>query len=215
MKKNFENEMERGRVLVYGVAENDDIKQRIAAIYNEERIAEGMALYEKAREASNKQKLEQIESSEASRQYNDAQSEIHNTLIKIRAAGRYFFKNEMELATLLRLNMEVPTTYAEWKTLAQDTLSAVKAHDVIATKMQLADITAESTDQMQTRLDELDTLKLKAEKKDGEAQQATVAKQESFDAFMAYCSDLRECLDLFYSGNERQKLEEVGIVVKR
>ena len=60
----------------------------------------------------------------------------------------------------------------------------------------------------------VDQLRLRAEKEDGEAQQASVTKQETFNELKAYCSDLCECLDLFYHGNERQKLEEVGIVVK-
>ncbi|MFT5749308.1 MAG: hypothetical protein ACI93S_000563 [Ancylomarina sp.] len=47
-----------------------------------------------------------------------------------------------------------------------------------------------------------------------EAQQATTQKQEYYVEFMAYCSDLRACLDLFYNGSERQKLEILGIVVK-
>jgi hypothetical protein len=78
----------------------------------------------------------------------------------------------------------------------------------------LANLTAEVIAAMQADLITVDDLKLKAEKEDGEAQQATTQKQEYYVEFMAYCSDLRACLDLFYEGSERQKLEVLGIVVK-
>ncbi|MPQ46707.1 hypothetical protein GCQ56_06740 [Marinifilum sp. N1E240] len=214
MKESYLKELEKGRLLVYGVSNDASIKERIALIYPEERIELGKTLYTKTKIAFEVQNTERIESSEATRVFNDSYTTIHDKLIHIRKVGRYFFKNDLELSTLLRLNREVPTAYPEWKALADDTVNAIITHEAIQEKLTLVALTPEVITALQGDLIAVDELKLNAEKEDGEAQQATTKKQEYYGEFMAYCSDLRACLDLFYEGNERQKLEVLGVIVK-
>ncbi|MCZ4695015.1 hypothetical protein [Ancylomarina euxinus] len=214
MKESYLRELEKGRLLVYGVSADESIKERIKLIYPAERIEVGKLLYTKSKTAFEVQDTERIESSQATRIFNDSYTMLHDKLIQIRKVGRYFFKNDLELTTLLRLNKDVPTAYPEWKALADDTVNAIITHEAIQEKLTLAALTPEVITAMQADLTMVDDLKLKAEKEDGEAQQATTQKQEYYVEFMAYCSDLRACLDLFYEGNERQKLEVLGIVVK-
>tara|TARA_R110001583_G_scaffold10417_8_gene47916 strand:- start:13565 stop:14209 length:645 start_codon:yes stop_codon:yes gene_type:complete len=214
MKESYLRELEKGRLLIFGVSADESIKERIKLIYPAERIEMGKSLYAKNKTASEGQDTERIESSQATRVFNDSYTTLHDKLIQIRKVGRYFFKNDIELTTLLRLNKEVPTAFPEWKALADDTVNAIISHEAIQEKLTLAALTPEVILAMQVDLTTVDELKLTAEKEDGEAQQATTHKQESYIEFMAYCSDLRACLDLFYEGNERQKLEVLGIVVK-
>lgn len=214
MKESYLKELEKGRLLVYGISNDASIKERIQLIYSEERIELGKSLYAKTKRAFEVQTTEKIESSHATKVFNDKYSNIHDQLIHIRKIGRYFFKNDIELATLLRLDVEVPIAYPEWKALVNDTVKAVVTHDVIQEKLSLANVTPKVIKALKAELLAIDDLKLTSEKEDGEAQQATTQKQEYYVEFMAYCSDLRACLDLFYEGNERQKLEVLGIVVK-
>lgn len=107
-----------------------------------------------------------------------------------------------------------PRNYAEWRDWAKATVEAIAGNTEIHEKFALGGLSAEKIGEIQARLVDLDHLRLNWEKEDGEAQQSTIVKQNAFDDFMAYCKDLRACLDLFYEGDERQKLEEVGIVVK-
>ncbi len=214
MKESYLKELEKGRLLVYGISADESIKERIKLIYPVERIEVGKTLYVKTKTGFDVQNTERIESSQATRVFNDSYTALHEQLIQVRKVGRYFFKNDIELTTLLRLNKEVPTAYPEWKALADDTVNAIITHAAIQEKLTLAALTPEVIAAMQAGLTSVDDLKLKAEKEDGEAQQATTQKQESYVEFMAYCSDLRGCLDLFYDGSERQKLEVLGIVVK-
>lgn len=214
MKESYLKELEKGRLLVYGISADESIKQRIQLIYSEERIELGKSLYIKTKTAFELQNTESVESSLATREFNGLYMMLRDKLIRIRKAGRYFFKNDLELTTLLRLNKEVPAAYPEWKALVDDAVNAIITHEAIQEKLTLATLTPEVITVLQADLAQLDELKLKAEKEDGEAQQATAQKQEYYVEFMAYCSDLRACLDLFYEGRERQKLEVLGIVVK-
>lgn len=214
MNKSYDNELEKGRILVFGVSENDEMRQRISALYSEERITKGINLYEATRYAFESKNIEYIESSNANRKFSETQTHIHDTLIHIRRAGRYLFSKEDELATLLRLNKSVPTLYSAWKTFAQETLGAILTHEAIQQKLSLVELGSEAIAELNSDILKIDDLKLRAEKEDGEAQMATQEKEERFREFMAYCADLRECLNLFYRGNERQKLEKVGVVVK-
>ena len=214
MKKGYEKDLETGRILVYGVASNQDILQRIGAIYTPERIEQGITLYQTTKVAFETQNKEKREATHATRRFNEVQNNIHEQLVKIRKAGRYFFKNNLELSEALALNKEIPTSFAGWKVLVQETVNAVLEHEFIQAQLVLTGITTAMITNLQQLLNQVDDLKLQAEKDDGEAQQSTIIKKDSYEAFMAYCSDLRSCLDLFYEGKERQKLEEVGIVVK-
>lgn len=214
MKESYLKELEKGRLLVYGVSNDATIKERIKLIYPEERIELGKTLYTNAKTSFEAQNTERIEANQANRSFNEFYDTLHGGLIQMRKVGRYFFKNDIELSTLLRLNKEVPTAYPEWRALAEDTVNAILTHTAIQEKLTLVNLTPEVNAAYLADLSKLDELKLKAEKEDGEAQQATVQKQENYSEFMTYCSDLRACLDLFYEGSERQKLEELGVVVK-
>ncbi len=214
MNKSYDNELERGRILVFGVSEDAEMKQRIAAFYSEERITEGINLYEATRYAFESKNIEYIESSNANRKFSEIQTRIHDSLIHIRRVGRYLFSKEDELATLLRLNKSVPTLYSAWRSFAQETVGAILAHEAIQQKLSLIELGPEVIAELNGDILSINDLKLRAEKEDGDAQMATQNKEEQFRAFMAYCADLRECLNLFYRGAERQKLEKVGVVVK-
>ena len=135
-------------------------------------------------------------------------------MLKIRKAGRYFFKNDAELSTLLRLNKEIPGNYANWKNLYQETVNTIVQHKAIQEKLTLVGLDSKEIGKTVKQLSKIDNLKIKAEKEDGEAQIATVQKNESHQKLMTYCSDLRACLDLFYEGSERQILEQIGILVR-
>lgn len=214
MSKSFQKSLEECRILIYGIYGNPSIKTKIAAIYTPERMEVGIQLHHACKAASENQSIEKIESTQAGRDYRETYDKIYERLLKIRKAGRYFFKNNAELNTLLRLNKDVPTNYADWKNLCNETANAIVQHVVIQDKLALVELGPEEITEMAEQLAKIDELKIKAEKEDGEAQVATVQKNEAHQKLMVYCSDLRECLDLFYEGSERQILEQVGILVR-
>lgn len=214
MKRTHENELEKCRVLIEGVNTNDGIKTRIAAIYTEERLATGSLLFADAKMATNAQAKEKAEGAAATKAFNAAKDELHSNFVRLRNSIRYFYKSNIDLQNEVYLNEEIPGNYAQWSNLMERSLNAILARPVVTDKLSLLDI---STDVISAWLDDLlkiGQLKIVAEKEDGEAQAASVKKRETMAELKAYCSDLRECLNLFYHGSERQVLEQVGIVVK-
>lgn len=214
MNRTNEKRIEDGRILIYGVNENASIKERIAPIYTEEKIAQGIALYQATYEADKNQTQEKNESLAATKQFNAAQDKLHTAIVRVRKGIRYFFKTDIALMNKLQMNSSLPTNYAQWRTMVDLTLTEIEAEPAVIEKIALLGFTADKIANMKTDLASLDQLKLNAEKEDGEAQAATAKKNELFDQLMSYCSDLRECLNLFYEGTESQELEKVGIVVK-
>ncbi len=214
MSDSLEKELERNRILVQGVMDNSEIKERIAPIYPEEKLAQGVELYNAARNAFQTQIIEVGESRTATRAFNNEKDRIHNLLIKIRKTLRYFYKNNLQQEEVLQFNKAVPTNYAEWGDMIRLTVNAIMSRDEVLTKINLVGITNEEIASLKTDLDALDELRLTAVKEDGESQIATKNKEASFNELKSYCIDLRECLDLFFDGSERQVLEKVGITVK-
>jgi hypothetical protein len=214
MNRTNKQRLEDARILIYGVNENASIKERIEPIYTAEKIATGIALYQATYEADKNQTQEKNDSSAASEQFNTAKDNLHTSIVKIRKAIRYFYKSDAALMNKLQLNVSLPTNYAQWRTMVDLTLSELGTQAQVVEKLALLGFTADKIAALQDDVSSLDQLKLTAEKEDGEAQLATAKKNELFDQLMSYCSDLRECLNLFYEGTESQELEKVGIVVK-
>ncbi len=214
MSDSLEKELERNRILVQGVMGSSEIKERIAPIYPEEKLAQGVELYTAARNAFHTQVKEVGESRTATRAFNDEKERIHNQVIKIRKTLRYFYKNNLEMEEVLMFNSTVPTNYAQWGDIIRLLVNAIVSHEEVLAKLNLVGISAGEIESLKTDLDTLDELRLIAVKEDGESQIATQNKEASFNELKSYCIDLRECLDLFFEGSERQVLEKVGITVK-
>lgn len=210
MKNPFEKQLEKDRILLYGIMDNSSIKERIAPLYPEQKISEGIDLYQSVKNAVIKQSIEMNESKGASRDFNDLQQALHQLFVKTRKAIRYFYGNDLKTQELLFMNESIPTNYGGWRVLVDQTITVINTIDGLGAKMSVFEI---NMDDFSASLLKLDELKSKSEKEDGEAQQATQKKNELFTELQGFCSDLRQCLDLFYDGAERQILEEVGITV--
>lgn len=214
MSRSQESVLEKNRVLIEGVNGSAEIKARIAAVYPEERLATGPVLYENARIALNSQAAEKAEGVAAVKAFNTAKDEVHDHFVIMRNWLRYFLKLDVDMQNKAYLNEEIPTNYAQWDNLVERTLNGVLSTPALIEKLSMVDITADKVAAWQDDLKAVAQLKVEAEKEDGEAQAASVKKQEAMAELHAYCSDLRECLNLFYPGSDRQVLEQVGIVVK-
>lgn len=214
MSQSHETQLEKCRVLIEGVNSNDGIKTRIAPVYTEEKLANGPVLFANAKLATNHQAKEKAEGTAAVKAFNVAKDELHNNFVHLRSSIRYFFKADAELQNTVYLNEDIAGNYAKWSNLIERTLSAVLATPAIIDKLALLTISEAVLTGWQDDLKEVEQLKLVAEKEDGEAQASSVKKRETMAELKAYCSDLRECLNLFYHGSERQVLEQVGITVK-
>ena len=214
MKRTYEDALEKGRVLVYGVSANESIKRRILPIYSDEKLEEGKLLHQQAKEAFTSQTKEITDSLEATRIFNTSKDSIHNSVVKMRKASRYFFNEDTAIYMQLFLDKNIPDSYASWRIFVEENIHAALNNSEAIAKIQVFSFSSEKLMELLTELTQLDDLKLSAERESGEAQQSTVTKHNSYANFIDYCSDLKKCLKLFYDGDDSQKLEEVGIVVK-
>ncbi len=214
MEITYEYHLEKNRLLIYGVSGNDEIKARIAAIYPPERLAEGENLYLKTRDSFKNQTKEVQEAVSATQTFYNKKRWVSEKLSAVRDSIRYFYKNDPATQQALLVGGEVPDDYAAWTVFAESVFAGVLANADATAKLALVNHSAEDLQSYIDAVKEAEDLRVAAKKEDGEGQQATVAKQQNYDDLMAYCSDLRACLALFYKGAEAQKLEEVGIVVK-
>lgn len=213
-KRTHENELERSRVLIEGVRGDDAMKTRIAPIYPSSRINKGLALYNKAKDATNLQAKEKVEGIASVKAFNTAKDSLHTRFVRLRNSIRYFYKSDMEMQSKTYLNEEIAGNYAQWSNLIERTFAAIADEAELGEKLAMLAITPEEIANWKADLLKIEQLKLIAEKEDGEAQEASVKKRETMAELKAFCSDLRECLKLYYHGSDRQALEKVGIVVK-
>ncbi len=214
MKTSYEKTYEKSRILIMGVNQVEEIKQRIAPVYNEERLAKGNELLQLAKQSMIAQDKEMIEASMATKAYHEVDEQLHSVLVKIRKAIRYFFKNDEIVLANMHINDPIPTDYNGWKALCEQVMNGIILFPIVQQKLELIGINQEMVRQCKADLDKLDQLKSDAARESGEAQVASEAKHEAFDNLNAYCIDLRECLDLFFEDSERQQLEKVGIIVQ-
>ena len=213
MKTSYEKTYEKSRILIMGVNQIKEIKQRIAPVYTEERLAEGNELLKLAKQSMMTQDKEIIESSMATKAYHEVDEQLHSILVKVRKAIRYFFKDDQLVQASMHINDTIPTDYNGWKTLCERVMNGIILYPAVQEKLELIGINQEVVRQCKSDLEKLDQLKSDATRESGEAQVASDTKHEVFDKLNTYCIDLRECLDLFFEDHERQQLVKVGISV--
>ncbi|MBS2098354.1 hypothetical protein [Carboxylicivirga linearis] len=213
MKTSYEKIYEKSRILITGVNQIKEIKQRISPVYTEERLAEGTELLKLAKQSMITQDKEIIESSMATKAYHEVDEHLHTILVKVRKAIRYFFKDDQLVQASMHINDPIPTDYNGWKTLCERVMNGIILYPAVQDKLEWIGISQEVVTQCKSDLEKLDQLKSDAARESGEAQVASDTKKQAFKNLKDYCIDLRECLDLFFEDDERQQLEKVGISV--
>jgi len=213
MSTSYEKTFEKSRLLITGVNQIEEIKQRIAPVYTEERLAKGNELLKTAKETMQIQNKEMVEASIAVKEYHKVDERLHEHLVKARKAIRYFFKNDKTVLAMMHINDPIPTDYNGWKTTCEHVMNGIILYPAVQEKLEWIGITPKVVQLCKDDLRKLDELKSDAARESGEAQVATDVKKEAFKNLKNYCTDLRECLDLFFEDHERQQLEKVGISV--
>ncbi len=214
MKRTYETELEKGRSLVHGVYNDKDIKERIKPVYTEERLERGIELHQKAKEAFSVRYKEFNESVLAHQRFAELKELLHIELMKLRKFGRQLFKNEPFSYKQLMLDKNVPGSYQKWRIFIEDTLRELVNNLHLANKYKLVGISVDEIRQMLNELVQLDELKASSEKEIGDSHEANASSVKAFKEFIHYCSDLRECLNLFFDDKERHKLEKMDCIAK-
>lgn len=213
MNTSYEKTYEKSRILITGVNQVKEIKQRIAPVYTEERLAEGQELLKQAKESMQIQNKEMVEASIAVKNYHKVDERLHNHLVKARKAIRYFFKNDETVMAMMHINNPIPGDYNGWKASCEHVMNGIILYPAVQEKLNWVGITPEVVQECKDDLEKLNLLKSDAARESGEAQVASDTKKQAFRNLKDYCIDLRECLDLFFEDHERQQLEKVGIII--
>ncbi|MGD9487146.1 MAG: hypothetical protein AB7W47_03950 [Calditrichaceae bacterium] len=191
---------------------DEQVKSYLAEYgYDDTRLNEGKALFDTAHELQQKQIREygeQYEATDAVNSVKDKASAVYMKHVKI---ARIALQSDRGAAQKLDLNGRRKGSLSGW--LAQATqfyINATTAPDII-TAMAKFNITEEKLLAGKQLIEETVSLNAAQEKEKGEAQQATVERDEALDALEFWLSDFIAIARIALE-EKPQLLEKLGIV---
>lgn len=213
MKNNtIDSKLLSAQVAIENSLTNSTIKESLAPFkYDEVRLQAGKALYDAARAAQDKQKKEYGEQFEATDELDAAMSAanmIYMTHVKI---ARVALKSQRGASEALQLSGRRKQTYSGW--IKQTNVFYTNALDTdnIKSALDAFGITTKKLKEGQAAVKEVES-KLTAQLKEkGEAQAATLARDEALDELQEWMSDFVTIARIALE-NEAQYLEILGII---
>ena len=178
--------------------------------YTSEKMAEGNTLLIKANELNIKQKKEYGEQYAATDAVNNRYNQINTSYMKHIKLARLVFKDERDKFKGLELSGERKRSLSGWISQAKQFYTGMLSEEGNITGISKYGITKEKLEAGLTAVEELESLKVKQEKESGEAQQATVERDNCFDELNEWIGEFRTVARIALE-DKPQYLEMIGI----
>lgn len=206
--------LERARVALTNAESHEQIKPLLASFgVDDTKIAEGWAVYEKAKTSWENNQKESTDTGLARNKYFNAYGELESLFKRHRDQSLIFFKKLPDFLILLGVKGRFPKNYTDFFDKTKQFYTAVQAHPEIQEKLTLCKITPEVVSDCMVKHQELLTIRAEYEKENGESQASTKSKN-------ADLIDLKEWMDDFDTLSKialfdnPQLLEVLGIFVR-
>jgi hypothetical protein len=182
--------------------------------YDSAALNEGKTLLESLKILQAQQQQEYTEQRTATATRDTLQAEINATYVKHVKLARVAFKRESNTLIALDLVRERLRTYDGWKGQVTTFYNAAAANTTIKDGLARFKVTDADFSAIQTKLGELESAEANQKTEIGEAQKATLDRDNALEALDDWMSDFQEVAKIALE-DDPQLLEALGIVTKR
>lgn len=191
---------------------NEPIKAALAGFgYDENKLTEGKSLYEKAADLQNKQKKEYGEQFAATDALNLSRAEANKTYLVHLKVARVALKGDRNTEESMQMGGKRKESLSGWlKQVRSFYVNALGQQDTLS-KLAKFGITKEKLQGNLTNVEAVETNYNAQLKEKGEAQAATVARDEALDNLQEWMGDFITIARIALE-SEPQYLEVLGIV---
>ena len=181
--------------------------------YGKEELDRGMAYHDAAQEIHEQHAVEYAEQLEATDRKHERWQAAAKLYMRYLKLARVVFPDDRPVRTALGLDGARSQDVAGWLALARQFYTNALGDEAIMEALGRFNITREKLTEGLTLVDDLEAAHANQMKETGEAQQATQARQERFDALDRWMSDFLGVARVIFE-DEPQTLEALGIVVE-
>lgn len=206
--------LENYRLLFVNLEEVQDLKSEMAEYgYDDQKIAEGKALYDKTQSLYNKNKQETAEEREAYAHFAQSYEEMKKSYAKHRKIAKVALMKKPELWNSLAIDGSLSQAYLKSMEEIKTLYTQTKTHTIAKPILEKFKLTESIADEQLAKINEVETLRAKYEKEKGESQDATQQKNKTFE-------ELTEWVREFYAvarialDDRPQLLESIGKFVR-
>ncbi len=200
--------------LAFSNAKTPEILSVLSSVgYTKERLNAYLEQIDEIEILTQKQKKEYGEQYARTNEFEQKKQEINKVYKKDLSLARIFFKNDLRAKATLELEGSRKKAYGSWHRQVSNFYAQILANEAFLTKMKPVGVTAKKIKTIKDDLIEVERLKEEQKKEMGEAQKATEVRDNAFDDLYPHYSELIEFAKILIE--DRQRLESLGIVVKR
>lgn len=183
-----------------------------AAGYTTARIAQLLALHDAAFAAHQQQKTEYAEQFGATEAFSNAWNAAHTVYIRHLTLARVAYKKNLTRLVQLGLQGARKESFSGWKSQARQFYDAALAETAIQTDLATVGISATALEEALDLVNAADVAAHAQQKEIGEAQEATLSRDDLLDQLFEEWSDFVTIARVLFA-DDPQKLERMGIVV--
>lgn len=212
--KSIENKLRFASQALANAVASNTIKNAVAEFgYNEKRMQEGQALYQKANKLyiqQIKEYSEQYGASKALKDVYEEASQVYMTHVKI---ARIALRDDFELYLALKLKGKREKTYDRWFAQANAFYTLALENEKIQTAMAFLGIDRKKLEQGYELIKDFEKKTNTRSMEMGDAQKATLLRDEAMEELDQWMSDFINISEIALEESP-QDLERLGIVVK-
>lgn len=174
------------------VKKNEQISVLISAFgYNEETMEEGLALWQLARDAFDKQYIEKDETVEAYQLFKQKKEEVNLQYSNHRKMAKSHFKTDEVIQEQLAIDTRLPTKYVDWVEKVVKFYQTAINNSAIQNGLATMGISIDILQLMLSDVESLSVLKADYVREKSESQEATASKVQALE-------DIDEWMSKFY-----------------
>ncbi|MGQ1891580.1 hypothetical protein ACT29H_14160 [Thermophagus sp. OGC60D27] len=212
--KQITDYLHRSRILLRNSLDDQEILGRVTPLgFDAEKLNEGLALQQEAEATHQDQNIQYAEQFEATQKANNLIEKFDKTYGMHRDLARAMFQDETGYWEMLHLAGRRKTRKSEWLRKARDFYSNIKDNESLSTRMSPLGFTPEYLDARLAELDEIEEAMRQQVRETGEAQQATVDRDQKLDELQDWINVYKSVAKLALM-DKPQLLEKLGLLVR-
>lgn len=206
--------LERARIALTNAESHAEIKPLLAAFgMDDAKIAEGWAVFQKAKTTWESNEKENAETAIASNNYHAAYNIFESLFKRHRDQSLIFFKKRPDFLILLGVKGRFPQTYNQFFDKSKEFYTAIQSNSEIQAQLNLCKITPEIVTDCLTKHTDLLALRAIYDKESGESQASTKSKNADLLDLKEWIEDFDIIAKIALYDNP-QLLEVLGIFVR-
>ena len=201
-------------IALYNVKEQPDIAASMAELgYDTDTIEVGRTLFDKATLVHNQNKVEDDETKEAYRSFDQTKQDLTNLYRLHRKKAKIIFKDEPVILKRLAINAAMPRTYVNWVESVQKFYDEISKEEALQTRLVRLKVTSEEIAQGGQYLLQLKEVRANYLREVGESEESTKLKDAALAEIDSWMSEFY-AVARFALEDQPQLLEALGKQVK-